>query len=79
MDVRTRDGRIWRQAADHGRGSEHHPLSDDELVEKFRDQAGRVLSADAVDELVAIVMALEELDDVGRLAELVVPTGEGVA
>jgi 2-methylcitrate dehydratase PrpD len=74
MTVRTREGRTWTKSCEHGLGSEHHPLSDEVLLDKFRDQACRVLPGDVVDELAATVMALEQLDDVIRLGQLVART-----
>lgn len=76
MTVTTRDGRTLTGSADHGRGSEHHPLSDEELLEKFRDQAGRVLPGSAVDELSSLVQRLEDVDDVRALVALTRPAAE---
>lgn len=73
MDVTTVDGRTLSQGFDHGRGSEHWPLSDDEVIGKFRDQAARVLPASQVDGLVSCVLALESLDDISVLTELATP------
>ncbi len=78
MEVTTGDGRTLTQAFDHGRGSEHWPLTDDEVVDKCRDQAGRVLPPGQVDELVAAVLALDTLEDISELTALVVPARPAV-
>ena len=70
MEVHTKDGRRFTAAYDHGRGSEHWPLSDDEIKDKFRDQASRVLSEARVDEIVDAVDHLESLDDITELVDL---------
>jgi aconitate decarboxylase len=72
MEVTTTDGRTEREAVDHGRGSEHWPLSDGELADKFRDQAGRVHAEERVVELIDTVQSLESLDDVRDLVALTV-------
>jgi 2-methylcitrate dehydratase PrpD len=43
------------------------------IVEKFRRNAGYVLPAKAVDEIVELIVNLEQLDDVRRLMPLLVP------
>lgn len=54
------------------RGSPENPLSDDELEEKFRRQAGTVLNEAAVDRVVALVEDLPRLEDVTVLTEALV-------
>lgn len=70
MTVHTRDGRTLTAGFEHGRGSEHRPLSDEELMEKYRDQAGRVLPADRVDKLARTVWSLERAGDLTELLDL---------
>ncbi|MGI5176638.1 MmgE/PrpD family protein [Dactylosporangium sp. CA-152071] len=47
------------------RGGPQHPLSDDEVELKFRDNAGRHLPETAVALIAARVLAFDELNDVG--------------
>lgn len=70
MTVTTTDGRELTKGYDHGRGSEHWPLSDEELMAKFGEQAGRALPEHIVEEIAETVRALEDLDDVAKLSAL---------
>ena len=71
IEVTTRDGRrIERWADENYRGSPHNPLSDAELEGKFRDCAEGLLSEERVKAVFSAVWAIEEMEDVGSLFEL---------
>jgi 2-methylcitrate dehydratase PrpD len=71
LTVTTRDGRTETESVEHPRGSAAHPLSPDEIVEKYRVQAGRVLDPVALDELARTVLGLGDgVDDTERLSQL---------
>lgn len=71
VTVTTRDGRTETESVEHPRGSAAHPLSPDEIVGKYRVQAGRVLDPVAVDELAGTVLGLgESSHDTERLSHL---------
>jgi len=44
-------------------------MTDDELIQKFRNNACRILSQDKLDSVIKLVFELEELADVSELAE----------
>lgn len=67
LRVRTHDGRELVEEVLANRGGPQNPLSFDELASKFRDNARRVLSPDAVAEVSATCAELEALPDVGAL------------
>ena len=54
----------------HAIGNVERPMSDRELEEKFRDQAGEVIPAARMDEVVATCWKLEELADCRPLVEM---------
>jgi 2-methylcitrate dehydratase PrpD len=54
-------------------GNVHRPLSNEQLDEKFRDQAVLALPSEAVEELIADCWNLEAVKDVGKLVKLTVP------
>jgi len=66
--VRTKDGRELRHREEHNRGSDANPLSDADIVEKFRDNAGRVFGEDRVQRIVDAVMELDTAPDLQALA-----------
>ena len=65
--VRLRDGRVLEARSPDGRGSLARPLPREAIVEKFRDNAGRALSATHVAELERTVLSLDTLADVRPL------------
>ena len=67
LRVRTRDGRRWEHRVHSSRGGPGTPLSLDELETKYRLNASRVLSAEAVDVLAARVRALPLADGLAGL------------
>jgi len=54
-------------------GNVHRPLSNEQLDEKFRDQAVLAIPADAAEALIADCWKLEAVEDVGKLVKLTVP------
>ena len=68
--VRLRDGRTLEARAPDGRGSLARPLPPEAIVEKFRDNAGRVLPAARVEEIERAALSLDTLPDVRTLTGL---------
>ncbi|BCJ76705.1 MmgE/Prp family protein [Catellatospora sp. IY07-71] len=69
LRVRTRDGRDWEHRVDSSRGSERHPLTEDELARKFAMNAAESLSADRA---AALAAAAFDRHDAARLLALTV-------
>jgi 2-methylcitrate dehydratase PrpD len=61
--VRMRDGRILEADHPYQLGSEENPMSADDVIAKFRDNAAPVLDDARVDALRDAVLSLEQLDD----------------
>ncbi len=72
VTVETTDGRRLSVTVDQARGTPELPLGTDELVAKFRSCAAGALPADRLDRTVALLLGLDELHDVGVLAETLV-------
>lgn len=73
VEIRLRDGRNLTQPRDSILGSDDRPMSDEALVEKFRDclsYAENPLPPAALDRLVDMVLNLERVDDLSELADL---------
>ena len=70
LEVTLHDGTVHEAEVAAALGSPRNPLSQDDLLRKFRDCARRArkpLSAGEVDALAEAVLSLETLDDVGAL------------
>ena len=69
--VRLKDGRELRNRVDICRGHPRNPLSHDELLGKYRDNAKRVLPEEQVVRSVQLIEQLENLDNAKELANTV--------
>ncbi len=67
--VRLRGGRELTMLVKYPRGHAGNPMSDDEVVAKFRRQAADVVSAATADRIVEAVMSLDALPEVTPLVE----------
>ena len=61
--VTLADGTTLERDFPHQKGGPENPMSPDEVREKFRDNAGLALAADAVDALEHSILAFEQQDD----------------
>jgi 2-methylcitrate dehydratase PrpD len=67
VTVSLTDGRTSTRRCDNSRGGFDHPYARSELIDKFRDLAGRVLTPAGVAEVQALI---DGLDDVADMSEL---------
>jgi hypothetical protein len=68
--IKLRDGKEVSAAEPLPRSHWRYPLSRDEWVGKFRDNAARVLKEPGIEKIIATVDKLEDLSDVNILADL---------
>lgn len=69
IEVRLDDGNTFIEEEKHQRGCAENPFTDDDVYEKFKDNAQRSLSHGEVEDLMEIVMALENLETVNAVGE----------
>jgi 2-methylcitrate dehydratase PrpD len=67
VTIRTTDGRSYRARVDIPRGDPALPLTDDELLSKYRDCAHSQLRSDDIERSVGMVLGLESVADIGTL------------
>ena len=67
MTIRTREGRSYSARVDIPRGDPALPLSDNELLAKYRDCGRRQLRPDDIERSVDLVLGLERVADIGTL------------
>lgn len=70
VEVRLDDGSAFIEEEKHQRGCAENPFSDEDVFEKFKDNARRSLSPGEVEDLMSMVMALESLDNVNAIGEI---------
>jgi 2-methylcitrate dehydratase PrpD len=67
VTIRTTDGRSYSARVDIPRGDPALPLTDDELLVKYRDCARSQLRSDDLERSVGMVLGLERVADIGAL------------
>jgi 2-methylcitrate dehydratase PrpD len=67
VTIKTTDGRSYSARVDIPRGDPALPLSDDELLEKYRDCARSRLRPDDIERSVDLVLGVERVADIGTL------------
>ncbi len=67
--VRLSDGRTLEKKVDYPRGHAGNPMTDEEVVRKFRSLAAGVVSEATAERIVERSMSFERLADVGELLE----------
>ncbi len=75
VEIETKRGANYQCRVDFPKGHPLNPLTDDELVYKFRSVATRpfkLMTARQIDKVVETVFNLDKLDDIGDLMQLLV-------
>ncbi|MEW6250017.1 MAG: MmgE/PrpD family protein, partial [Planctomycetota bacterium] len=67
--VRLGDGRMVEKLVKYPRGHAGNPMTDAEVIGKFRTQAAGVVSDRTADRLIELALGLDELADVTPLLE----------
>jgi 2-methylcitrate dehydratase PrpD len=73
VTVLLKDGRRFTYTAKIAKGHPDNPMTDEEVLAKFRSNAKSVLSETKSDELIAAVQNFETLGNVRQLVKLLVP------
>jgi 2-methylcitrate dehydratase len=71
-EIVTKQGKKYQCRVDYPRGHARNPMTDEEIVEKFKGMASRYMSEKQIDQIVDVVFALDKLEDVGMLNKLMV-------
>ena len=70
--VTTNDGREFVETVDHAKGSPDNPLSDDELVAKFRANSEAMINTDRQDEIIEATWGFDGITNLQEYMELLV-------
>lgn len=69
-EIITKQGKKYSLRVDYPRGHARNPMTDEEVVEKFKGMASRYMSEDHAVQVIDTVFALDKLDDIGKLNRL---------
>ena len=76
VEVTTVDGEVIHAGVEYFKGHPLHPLSDDELEDKFRQFARRQMGETQIGEALDAIQGIERLEDITDLAETLVVRSE---
>jgi 2-methylcitrate dehydratase len=71
-EIITKDGKNFECQVDYPKGHPHNPMTDGEVVDKFKSMAERYMDKKRMDQVVRTVFELDSLDDIGKLNRLMV-------
>lgn len=71
-EIITKEGKRFQCRVDYPRGHARNPMTEEEIVEKFKSMASRYMRGKQMDQIVDVVFALDKLEDVGVLNRLMV-------
>ena len=70
VTITTEDGQSHTVEEDHAKGRAENPLTDEELIAKFRANAGHAMTEGAMDRIVDATFALDEITTVGEYMQM---------
>lgn len=73
LEVKLKDGKSYRERVLHAKGSDKNPMTREEVLQKFRLLASRVLSKSRLEELEDTLLHLEKLKDARKIGRLLTP------
>ena len=73
--ITTDDGRSFERTVDHAKGSPENPMTDDELIAKFRANASGVMDKAAQDRVIATTLEFEKQTDLASYMKLLTVAG----
>ena len=66
-----KDGQEHESRAEQAKGTPHHPLTDEEIKEKYASCARSLLDPDQISRSIDLVFGLEDLPDIRELMGMV--------
>lgn len=71
-EIVTKGGQTFRLRVDHPRGHARNPMTDEEVINKFKDMASVRMSEPQMKRLIESVFELDKMDDIGTLLKCMV-------
>ncbi len=70
--ITTTGGEVYEEQVDHAKGSPENPMSDDDIVAKFRANAAAVLTPEKQRQVIEATWSLEDFADIGEYMQLLI-------
>ncbi len=66
VTITNGQGEVHTAQVDHAKGSPQNPMSDEEIISKFRANAADILSEDQQDKVIDLTWRFDEIEDLGK-------------
>ncbi|MCD6426327.1 MAG: MmgE/PrpD family protein [Anaerolineales bacterium] len=70
VTITNNEGQSFTAQVDNAKGSPLNPMSDEEIISKFRANAGAVLSVDQQDQVIDLTWRFDELEEISSYMDL---------
>jgi 2-methylcitrate dehydratase len=71
-EIVSKQGKKYQCRVDYPRGHARNPMTDEEIIGKFKSMASKYMSDKQTNQIIDTVFALDKLEDVGKLNRLMV-------
>jgi 2-methylcitrate dehydratase len=71
-EIVTKQGQTYRCRVDYPRGHARNPMTDEEIVGKFKSMAVKRMKDGEIGRLIDAVFSLDEVEDIGKLNQMIV-------
>lgn len=69
--IKLKNGKEYSYKVTEPKGDPKNPMTDEELLAKFRDCTKPTLKASDIEKVIKLILDLEELEDITKLTEIV--------
>ena len=69
-EIITTNGKKYEMRTDYPRGHAHNPMTDEEIIGKFKKMASEFMTKEKMLRLIKTVFELDKIDDIGKLVSL---------
>jgi 2-methylcitrate dehydratase PrpD len=70
VTITDNQGNSHTAQVDHAKGSPQNPMTDEEIISKFRANAADLLDTDTQDKVIDLTWRFDELDEISSYLEL---------
>ena len=71
VEVKTKEGRTFKAETYHAKGTVENPLSDEELMAKFRNLTEPILDSGKAEKVMEMIWNLDEVQNIGKLIDYI--------
>jgi len=78
-EIVSKQGKKYQCRVDYPRGHARNPMTDEEIIGKFKSMASKYMSDKQTNQIIDTVFALDKLEDIGKLNRLMVFGSQSIA